>query len=254
VAGFVTLTQEQEEQFALDQFRGASGLLPGKVQRGGNPPDFVVSNGIHHTSVETTRFHKGAEEEGGSVEAARESTEQRFINRAQTIFEAANPNLYAEVRPYLVHGALTRRNVDEYAALFAAVVPELLPPAPCAAEPVPRVDVQWYSLPNERLTDVLTHVSIARSRSLRRHAWLIGSAGYASTDVSELEFRIRRKERDVERYADQFDARWLLIYGMPQASAFFDFDKLRPGMFTSLFDGVGFIDAFSGRYVVISQR
>jgi len=26
----VTLTQEQEEQLALDQFRGASGLLPGR--------------------------------------------------------------------------------------------------------------------------------------------------------------------------------------------------------------------------------
>jgi hypothetical protein len=252
MAAFATFTQEQEEQFALDQFRGASGLLPGKDHRGGNPPDFVVTNGTYRTSVETTRFHKGAEQKGGSAEAARESTEQRFVDRAQTIFEAAHPNLYAEVRPYLVHGLLTRGNVDEYAALFAVVVPDLMPPAPSAAERVTRVDVQWSELANERLTDVLTHVSIARSLSLRRHAWLIGSAGFASTDVGELEFRIRRKERDLDRYRDQFDARWLLIYGMPQSSAFFDFEYLRPGMFKSKFDGVAFIDVFSARYVVIA--
>ena len=254
MAAFAALTQEQEEQFALDQFRGASGLLPGDYQRGQNPPDFVVTNGTDRTSVETTRFHKGAEQQGGSEEAARESIEQRFVDRAQTIFEAAHPDLCAEVRPYLVHGVLTRRNVDEYAALFAEVVPELMPPAPSAAEPVIRVDVQWNELPEDRLTDVLTHVSIARSLSLRRHAWLIGSAGFASTNVTELERRIRRKERDLDRYGDQFDARWLLIYAMPQASAFFDFEQLTPGMLTSKFDGVAFMDVFSGRYVVIAQR
>lgn len=250
----MALTQEQEEQFALDQFRGASGLLPGEDQRGGNPPDFVVSHGTHRTSVETTRYHEGSDQRGGAQAAERESIEQRFVDRARTMFEAAHAHLYGEVRPYLVHGVLTRRNVDEYAALFATVVPELMPPAPSATESFTRVGVQSYELTDDRLTDVVTHVSIARSVSLRRHAWLIGSAGIASTDVAELEQRIRRKERDLDAYGDQFDERWLLIYGVPQASASFDFEQLAPGMFTSRFDGVAFLDLFLGRYVVIAQR
>jgi hypothetical protein len=127
---FSRLTQEREEQLALDQFRDASGLLPGQNGRGANPPDFVVTYGAHRTSVETTRFHKGSDERGGSKAAAQESLEQRFVDRARTFFEGAQPNLYGEVRPYLVHGVLTRRNVDEYATLFAAVVPDLMPPTP----------------------------------------------------------------------------------------------------------------------------
>lgn len=251
---FAALTQEQEEQFALDQFRGASGLLPGQDRRGANPPDFVVTNGADRTSVETTRFHKDAGEKGGSKAAAQESLEQRFVDRARILFESAQPDLYGEVRPYIVHGVLTRRNVDEYAALFAAVVPDLMPPTPSSAEPVTRADVQWHDLPANRLADVLTHVSIARSLSLRRHAWLIGSAGFASTDVGELESRIRRKELDLDRYGDQFDACWLLIYAMPQASGFFDFDHLKPEMLKSKFDGVAFIDVFSARYLVIAKH
>jgi hypothetical protein len=39
---------------------------------------------------------------------------------------------------------------------------------------------------------------------------------------------------------------------MPQSSAFFDFEYLRPGMFKSKFDGVAFIDVFSARFVVIA--
>jgi hypothetical protein len=75
-----------------------------------------------------------------------------------------------------------------------------------------------------------------------------------STDASELESRIRRKEQDLDRYRDQFDESWLLIYAMPQASAFFDFEVLRPRMFSSRFDGIAFLDVFAGRYVLIAQR
>ena len=38
---------------------------------------------------------------------------------------------------------------------------------------------------------------------------------------------IRRKEVDLPRYQGGFDACWLLIYGLWQASSFFDFDYNR---------------------------
>src|SRR6266851_9020886 len=79
-----TLTQEQEEQLALDQFRSASRLLPGKEQRVvADPPDFVVTNGAHRTSVETTRYHKDAGRPGGSEAARHEGNEQQLAARAQ---------------------------------------------------------------------------------------------------------------------------------------------------------------------------
>jgi hypothetical protein len=251
----VTLTQEQEEQLALDQFRGVSGLLPGNDQRVvPDPPDFVVTNGAHRTSVEMTRYHKDAEQPGGSVAARHEGNEQQLAARAQAIFEAVHPDLFAEVRPYIVHGVLSKQNLNNYAALLAEAVAVLMPSAPSEAEPLTTVDVAPSQLLDEKLTDVITHLVITRSRSLRRHAWLVGSGGYMNTDTADLESRIRSKERDLGRYREQFDQCWLLVYAMPQASAFFDFEVLRPGMFMSDFDAVGFIDVFAGRFVMIAQR
>ena len=60
--------------------------------------------------------------------------------------------------------------------------------------------------------------------------------------VGEVLAIIRRKEVDLLRYQAGFDACWLLVYGLWQASSFFDFDYLKPHMFTSKFDGVGFVD------------
>ena len=251
----VTLTQEQEEQLALDQFRGASGLLLGQERRVvPDPPDFVVTNGAHRTSVETTRYHKDAGQPGGSAAARHEGNEQQLAARAQAIFEAAHPDLFAEVRPYIVHGVLSKQNLNDYAALLARAVAVLMPSAPSEAEPLTTVDVAWSQLPDERLADVITHLVITRSRSLRRHAWLLGSAGPMNNDVADLESRIRRKEQDLGRYRGQFDQCWLLIYAMPQASAFFDFEALRPGMFMSEFDAVAFIDVFAARFVMIAQH
>jgi len=249
-----TLTQEQEEQLALDQFRGASGLLPGKDQRVvPDPPDFVVTKGAHRTSVETTRYHKDAGQPGGSETARNEGNEQQLAARAQAIFKAAHPDLFAEVRPYIVHGVLSKQNLNDYAALLVEAVAVLMPPAPSEADTLTTVDAAWSQLPDERLADVITHLVITRSRSLRRHAWLVGSAGYMNTDTTDLESRIRRKERDLRHYRDQFDECWLLIYAMPQASAFFDFEVLKPGMFVSEFNTVAFIDLFAGRFVIIGQ-
>jgi hypothetical protein len=255
MAASLTLTKEQEEQFALDQFRGASGLLPGKDRRvRPDPPDFVVTNGAHRTAVEMTRYHKGAGQEGGSAEARHEGDEQQLAERARAIFAAAHPDLHAEVRPYFVHGVLNRRNMNEYAALLADAVAVMLPPEPSLAQPMTMVDVMWTEFPDQRLTKVLTHLNISRSLSLGRNAWLVGSGGIMNTDLADLESRIRDKEQDLWRYLDQFDECWLLIYGMPQASAFFDFEVLRTRMFASDFHTVVFMDAFNGQFRLVAQR
>jgi len=249
----VTLTQEQEEQLALDQFRGASGLLPGKDDRvRPDPPDFGVTNGAHRTAVETTRYHKGAGEPGGSPGARLEGNKQQLAGRAQAIFEAENPHLYAEVRPYILPARLTKKNLTDYARWLATEVARHMPADPTPEQPVTTADVMWSELQDERLFDVISHVSIARSLSLRKHVWLVGSGGPMNNQVADLEWHIRDKEKDLGRYQDQYDECWLLIYGMPQASAFFDFEVLTPRMLTSRFDTVAFIDAFSGRFELIA--
>src|SRR5262249_48090974 len=93
--------QQPEEHLALEQLRPISGLLPGRDSRGADPPDFIITNGIHFTSVEMTAFHRGSEERGGSKAAGDESNAQQLVERAQAILERDNPDLHVEVRPYL---------------------------------------------------------------------------------------------------------------------------------------------------------
>ena len=248
--------QRQEEQLALDQFRRVSGLLPGTSSRGADPPDFIIVNGARRTSVETTAFHKGSAQKGGSKEAADESNAQQVTERAQTIFEAAHPDLQVEVRPFLVKDRIARRELDHYAELIACAVADRVPPVPEHGHPLTRVDLTWEDLP-ETVASVMPHVTIARWRPERwkpdrSSLWLLGSFGYAAVDGDELLSIIHRKERDLPRYRAGFDACWLLIYGLWQASAFFDFDYLKPHMFTSQFAAVAYVDAGTGRNVQIA--
>src|SRR5262249_23498659 len=62
----------------------------------------------------------------------------------------------------------------------------------------------------------------------QNNVWLLGSVGYAAIDVGEVLAIIRRKEVDLPCYQAGFDACWLLVYGLWQASSFFDFDYLKP--------------------------
>jgi hypothetical protein len=250
------VAQHQEEQLALDQFRRASELLPGEASRGNDPPDFVIVNGAHRISVETTAFHKGSDVKGGSKEATDESNAQRLVERAQTIFESTHPDIHIEVRPYLMRDRIERRDLGRLAELFADAVASRVPPLPEEGNPLTLADFTWADLP-ESISDVISHVSIARWRPerwkpVRSSAWLLGSVGYAATDVGQLERIIRRKEKDLARYRAGFDECWLIIYGLWQASSFFDFDYLKPHMFTSQFTGVAFVDAGTGRNVQIA--
>lgn len=249
--------QQREEQFALDQFRRISGLLPGSDARGADPPDFIIRNGSHLTSVETTAFHKGSAEKGGSKAAAAESNAQQLVERAQATLQREYPELHIEVRPYLIRERIARRDLNRVADLIARAVASRAPAEPEVGESPTRVDVTWDADMPEELASVLAHASVARWHPERwkpeqSSVWLRGSVGYAAIDVGEVLAIIRQKEADLPRYEAGFDACWLLIYGLWQASSFFDFDYLKPHMFTSKFDGVAFVDAGTGRNVQIT--
>jgi len=259
MVAFAGLTQKQEEQLALDQFRRGTGLLPGidkPVEQ--DPPDFVITNGGRRTSVETTRYHKQAGEDG-SKDAERESNEQLLVSRAQRIFEAEHPDLHLEVRVHMVPASVTRPSVRIYAPMLARAAAVLAPPEPTGTVLVNRIDVFWPDLPEAKLQDVVNHLDIARWRPERwkpgtSSVWPLGWATMMSNDIADLKSRIRVKEQDLDDYGDQYNERWLLIYTMPLASASFDFEVLHEGMFTSRFDGVAFGDVFTGKSVVIARR
>jgi hypothetical protein len=180
-----------------------------------------------------------------------------LVERAQAILERDHPDLHVEVRPYLIRDRIARRDLNRLADLIARAIAIRAPSVPEVGEPPARVDVTWDEELPEELASVLVHASVARWRPERwkpeqSNVWLLGSVGYAAIDVGEVLAMIRRKELDLPRYQAGFDARWLLIYGLWQASSFFDFDYLQPCMFTSEFDGVAFVDAGTGRNVQIA--
>lgn len=237
---------------ALDRFRTASGLLPGEPTRvRPDPPDFLVDDGARRIAVEMTRYHQDSGPTG-SPGAEREALEGQLTARAQAIFEEANPGLHVWVHPYFGYRKVDRRDLPKNAKRLADAVRALTPPPPSADEPLTNRGADWNDPELAELEDVITLLEVSRARSLHYNLWDVGSAGRASQDTSELERVIRGKEADLPAYNSSADEQWLIIYGLPQASAFFDFEVLTPHMFKSNFNSVVFLDVLLARFVLIA--
>jgi len=244
-------SKQAEERIALDRFREKSGLLKGEVARGADPPDFLITDGAHLVAVEMTRYHQQSGRKG-SPGAKREALESRIVQRAQVIFEAANPDVHVMVSPYFVHDDLNRHDLEKHATWLADAVKALTPPMPSMDEPWTNREADWNDPELAGPEAIVTHLHVSRSRVVHRSLWDIGGAGRLSTDASEVETVIRDKESDLARYEKAAGECWLIIYALPQASAFFDFEVLTPHMWKSRFDGVVFIDVFSAHFVLVA--
>ncbi|SRR6266851_1308668 len=244
-----------EEVEALDRLRQFSGLLRGTVMRGANPPDFIIEeDGGRRVAVEMTRYHQQSGRSGSPL-ARDEALEERAVSAARAQFEGAHPNVYVSVQPFFRAGALNRENVPLVADRLARVVPRLIPPEPTETERMTDRRATWEELEDAELGEVL--VSLYVTRLLPRHAVLQGNdwggaAGIMSTDTAHLESVMRQKELDLPRYRHVADAFWLMIYAPPgQPSGFFDLEVLRPGMWSSDFDRVVFLDVLWARGVPV---
>jgi len=112
--------------------------------------DEFLANGIHLMSVETTAFHSGSDEKGGSKAAADEANAQWLIERAPAILARVHPDLHVEVRPYLITDRLARRELDRLADLLAQAMGRRAPAVPEVGQPPTRMGVTW----TEDLPDV----------------------------------------------------------------------------------------------------
>jgi hypothetical protein len=126
--------QKAEECLALTRFRATSGQLPGTLERvDQDPPDFLITDGSHTTSVEMTRYLQRAGKRG-SPEAQREAMEMRVVARAKEIFEAAHIDVYVNVSPFFKIGEIRTADVEPQAQALAQLVWDVLPPEPSPAE------------------------------------------------------------------------------------------------------------------------
>lgn len=247
--------QKSEELLALNRFREASGELDGPQARGDDPPDFVIEVGGRHVTVEMTRYHQDAGGPRGSKLALQESAERRLRSLAQQSFERQHPGLYVSISVFFREGVLTRANVPRYAESLAALIAEILPPAPSESQPQTMREATWHELKTVRLNQPVAALSVWRHRYMREGDWRVHPGGHLSTDTAHLLSRIREKEPALERYRRAGDESWLIVYAPAlQASGFFDLDVLSPHMFDSTFDTVVFIDVVWARFVKVAHR
>src|SRR5438034_3087583 len=122
--------QKAEEFLALTRFREASGQLTGTLEPVvQDPPDFLITDGSHTTSVEMTRYLQRAGKRG-SPEAQREAMEMRVVSRANEIFEAAHLDVYVNVTPFFKIDEIKPPEVEAYAQKLAQLVWDVIPPDP----------------------------------------------------------------------------------------------------------------------------
>jgi len=243
--------QKAEEFLALTRFREASDQLTGTLEPVvQDPPDFLITDGSRTASVEMTRYLQRAGKRG-SPEAQREAMEMRVVARAKEIFEAAHLDVYVNVSPFFKISEIKRVDVEPYAQALAQLVWDVLPPASSPAERLVMTRTDWDAIDRVRLGNVLANVSLHRWWPAK-DAWWGSLSGMASTDVTEIERTIRRKELDLGRYSVSAGERWLIIYAWFMRSAFFDREVLSAGMFTSTFDRVIFFDLPVQRFVAVA--
>lgn len=244
--------QKAEECVALTRFREVSGHLPGILERVvRDPPDFLITDGSHTTSVEMTRYLQRAGKRG-SPEAQREAMEIRVVERAQGIFEATHPGVLVNVSPHFKMSVIKPNDVETFAQALAALVWDILPPAPSQANRLTTSRADWDALDRFGVGNLLATLTLHRVWLRVPIAAYWGSvSGMASADVTEIERAIRSKELDLSRYSVSADERWLIVYSWFLRSAFFDEEVLSPRMFASMFDRVIYLDATVGRFVPV---
>src|SRR5438309_7075240 len=114
--------QKAEELLALTRFCESSGQLTGTLEPvAQDPPDFLITDGSHTTSVELTRYLQRAGKRG-SPEAQREAMEMRVVARAKEIFEAAHLDVCVNVSQFFKISEIKRVDVERYAQALAQLV------------------------------------------------------------------------------------------------------------------------------------
>lgn len=241
-----------EERFALDRYREVSGELPGVVEDGADPPDFVVRDGDRITTVEMTRYHQDSGK-SGSPRARQESLEWRLMAIAQDRFEAARPGVWVHVEAYFRDGALTKRNVDGFAERLANLVVDDLPADPAGSPKWTETDISWSRLNAAGLDVPVVYLNLWRHRWMRQGEWTPTVSGMASAYAPHIEGRVRVKEEDLTSYKRPGECAWLIMYAAPHhASSFVDFEKLTPPLFETKFDRVVLIDPGTGQFMTIA--
>lgn len=243
--------QKAEELLAVTRFREASGQLTGTLEPiDQDPPDFLITDGSHTTSVEMTRYLQRAVKRG-SPEAKREAMEMRVVERAKEIFEAAHIGVYVNVSPFFKISEIKPPEVEPFALALAQLVWDVLPPEPSPSKRVVMGRADWEAIDHVCLGNVLANGSLVRWWQAK-DAWWGSLSGMAGADITEIERRIRVKESDFGRYSVTVDERWLIVYAWFMRSAFFDRELLSAGMFSSTFDRVIFFDLPVVKFVAVA--
>ena len=236
----------------MDRYREVARELPGVVEDGPDPPDFIVRDGDRVTTVELTRYHQDSGKVG-SARARQESLEWRVMARAQTTFEALHPGVWVHVEPFFREGVLTKRNVGGIAERLAGLVAEEVPLDPSTSPSWTETEVTWERLHAADLDFPLVYLSLWRHRWMREGEWMPTVSGMAAADLTHFGERLRIKESDLSDYRQEGAPAWLIIYSPSlHASSFVDFEALRPPLFQTTFDRVVLIDPAVGRFMTIA--
>jgi hypothetical protein len=245
------VASKDEERFALERFRQASGMLVGQLVAS-ESPDFLVYTGKGVIGVEVMRYLRNRLAAGGSAVRRKESLQERLIAEGRRIYEGTPGHVNVIVNPHFRHGPeLSPRHVPRLAAALAGLVRQLIPTEPLPPELMSERTASWRQLNAAGLDELITHLAVRRPAALRTGDWSAGTAATVGDPTVEIEQMVREKEGKLAQYQTTAGI-WLLIYSRPPASGFLDLDRLRSTHIRSRFDEVVVIDLVGDNYVLLT--
>ena len=215
-------------------------------------PDFLATNDGRIVGVEIQEFIQGAYS-GGAAARKAESTRAAIMQTARRDFETRCPGVYLYVTSHWIHSnAWEGRSVRGLARKVASLVEHLLPPAPNPGESSSQRVVDYDDLDAAGLADRLSHLTILRHRRLTSGLWVAIEVGFSSRDLDALQIQVNAKEAKVPAYRQDCDELWLVLFTGALPSGGFDFEALPGHRLVSSFDHVVFLDAVSGKAVMLA--
>jgi hypothetical protein len=214
-------------------------------------PDFHVLTGDRTIGIEMQEFIQGASSDGASSRE-HESLRAKVMRRAQETFESLHPGVHLYIYTYWGGRSPEGKDVPDVAQELAELVWKLMPPPPPEGEYVSHRQPTYDELEEAGLINYLSNLDVGFYPPATYGTWNSSESGYFSQDLTDMQTQVRAKESKLETYRQSCSELWLVLYGLALPSGYFDIDALNGVQMASSFDHVVFIDAVSGRNVVVT--
>ena len=248
-------THETRELLQLLSFLQTTGFLPfTTIERGGNPPDFILHYRNNKSAIELSELFKYSGRKHSEQEL--EAAERAILNEVKKEIEKHFPNpINVKISFCEPIGAERGYDIKKISKDLLSLIKRRLTSAP--------VDFEKISIASDEIGSQEISAINIRNGVLNGHRWLKSNrfervkCHWVKRDpIEEIQSAIRRKEQGLEKYRNRFKKSYLLLTAnrIKGSQSFECTEKLKEYYFRTNFDSVFLFDCFTKAAFILKNE